>query len=120
MTLDQDETMLHLQRLMSAALEIHQVLASHTEVIAQVLATHKNRTIWIGDLERTVRAIEMCIQRSKEIMLERAKTFDPDAIRALDRTVKEMNRQDRELIARAKRGNLSKEEKRRILKDYLK
>jgi hypothetical protein len=120
MTQDQDEAMLYLQRLMTATVEINEVLANHSEAIAELLATHKSQPIWMDELERAREAIGACIQRSKNVLLEKARALDPDAIRALGRTVKEMNRKDRELIARAKRGALSEEEKLRILKDYLK
>jgi len=120
MTQDQDEAMLHLQRLMTATAEINEVLANHGEAIAELLATHKSQPIWMDELKRAREAIGACIERSKNVLLEKTGALDPDAVRALDRKVKEMNRQDRELIARAKRGNLSKEEMLRILKDYLK
>ena len=120
MTLDQDETMAHLQRLMSATLEINEVLVSHAEAIAMLLATHKNRPMWVDDLRRASDGLAACVQRSTEIQREKARSYDRAAVHALIRDAREANRLDRELVAKAKRGALSEEEKRQLLKDLLK
>jgi hypothetical protein len=120
MSIDQDEAMLYLQRLMTATSEINEALAHHLEAIAELLATHKNRQIWVDDLERARESMGVCIQRSRDILFDKAKAFEPATIEAIVREVRAANRKEKALMDRLKRGALSSDEKRRILDDLLK
>jgi hypothetical protein len=114
MEVDQDEAMLHVQQLMTAVSQINELLPEHTEAIAGVMATAPLRTIWIEGLQRAQRAIEACIQRSKDILLQRLEAGDPAALATVRKDTTAYNRRTREIAAKVKRGQMTRDEARKL------